>query len=78
MKYEEGQKYGVHHDFTHHTDRLLAVFLSLNDVQEGGETNFLERQVSVPPKCGRSVVRPSVHQMKSYCEKRSYLVRTTR
>ena len=29
------------------TDRLLAVFLYLNDIQEGGETNFAELQVSV-------------------------------
>ena len=66
LKYEEGQKYGVHHDFTHHSldraegHRLLTVFLYLNDVQEGGETNFPELQVSVQPKCGRAVVWPSV------------------
>ena len=52
MKYEEGQKYGVNHDFTHHSldrterHRLLTVFLYLNDVQE---TNFPELQ-------GRKVV----------------------
>jgi 2OG-Fe(II) oxygenase superfamily/ShK domain-like len=46
LRYEVGQFYGTHHDFVpHHSDRscgprILTVFLYLNDVEEGGGTNF--------------------------------------
>jgi 2OG-Fe(II) oxygenase superfamily/ShK domain-like len=46
LRYEVGQFYGRHHDFVpHHSDRscgprILTVFLYLNDVEEGGGTNF--------------------------------------
>lgn len=46
LRYEVEQFYGRHHDFVpHHMDRscgprILTVFLYLNDVEEGGGTNF--------------------------------------
>jgi prolyl 4-hydroxylase len=66
LKYEEGQFYEVHHDFIAHEvhrrqgPRILTLFLYLNDVEEGGETDFPDLQLSVKPKLGRAVMWPSV------------------
>ena len=66
LQYQVGQFYGTHHDFTFHTGaraegvRLLTFFLYLNDVEEGGETDFPTLGISVTPKTGRAVLWPSV------------------
>jgi len=40
--------------------RILTVFLYLNDVEEGGGTNFPRLDLTVTPKLGRVVLWPSV------------------
>jgi prolyl 4-hydroxylase len=66
LKYEEGQFYEVHHDYIDHEvhrrqgPRILTLFLYLNDVEEGGETDFPKLHLAVKPKLGRAVMWPSV------------------
>jgi prolyl 4-hydroxylase len=66
LRYEPGQFYGVHHDNGGGREelkpagpRVLTFFLYLSDVEEGGETNFPQLEVSVKPKKGRAVLWPS-------------------
>ncbi len=40
--------------------RILTVFLYLNDVEEGGGTNFPRLNLTVAPKLGRVLIWPSV------------------
>lgn len=40
--------------------RILTVFLYLNDVEAGGETDFPLLHLTVKPKLGRVLVWPSV------------------
>jgi hypothetical protein len=55
-----------HHDYiTFHLERsqgvrILTVFLYLNDVEEGGGTQFSRLGITVQPKRGRVVIWPSV------------------
>jgi prolyl 4-hydroxylase len=66
LRYEPGQFYQTHHDYIpHHVDRqmgvrTLTVFLYLNDVEEGGGTNFPHLNLVVKPKKGKAVIWPSV------------------
>ena len=39
--------------------RFLVMFLYLNDVKEGGETNFPNLNVAIKPKCGRILLFPA-------------------
>jgi len=71
LKYTKGQYYRIHHDFIDaHVERqpgprILTFFLYLNDVKEGGSTNFpLLKENSgglkFSPKKGRALLWPSV------------------
>ena len=71
LKYTEGQFYRKHHDFIPHQvdrqcgPRVLTFFLYLNDVEEGGATNFplLKREeggLKIYPKKGRALLWPSI------------------
>lgn len=66
LRYEETQQYRTHHDYIeHHTSRaqgvrILTVFLYLNDVEEGGGTDFPTLGLTVMPKRGKAVIWPSV------------------
>lgn len=66
LRYHEGQFYRTHHDFIpFHVDRnigprVLTVFLYLNDVEQGGGTNFPRLDLTVMPKMGRVLIWPSV------------------
>jgi prolyl 4-hydroxylase len=40
--------------------RILTLYLYLNDVEEGGGTNFDELDITVMPKRGRALLWPSV------------------
>lgn len=66
LQYEEGQFYKAHSDFIeHHVERqegvrLLTLFMYLNDVAEGGGTNFPALNLTVIPKQGRAALWPSV------------------
>ena len=56
-----------HDQFKDHVDvgdynsarRFLVMFLYLNDVKEGGETNFPNLNVAIKPKCGRILLFPA-------------------
>lgn len=56
---------GEHHDYISyeikrkHGVRILTVFLYLNDVDDGGATNFPKLNLTVVPKVGRALVWPS-------------------
>ena len=66
LRYEENQFYQVHSDYIpYHTERpcgvrILTFYMYLNDVEEGGGTNFPNVDVTVTPRRGRAVMWPSV------------------
>jgi prolyl 4-hydroxylase len=68
LKYETGAYFNRHHDcIESHRDkqpgvRILTVFLYLNEVEAGGQTNFfnLNNGITVDPKVGRLVAWPNV------------------
>eukprot|EP00980_Cylindrotheca_fusiformis_P010140 scaffold2253_cov119-Cylindrotheca_fusiformis.AAC.15 len=66
LQYEPGQFYKVHHDYIDfHKNRqqgvrILTVYLYLNDVEEGGGTNFNKLNITVMPRRGRALLWPSV------------------
>ena len=65
LRYEVGQFYGKHHDYSEHVKerqegvRILTVFFYLNDVEEGGGTDFPQVGVTVMPKRGSALLWPS-------------------
>lgn len=62
QKTEIGGGYHVWHaeaDSRHLSNRLLAFVLYLNDVEEGGETEFLYQHKRVSPKAGTLVIFPA-------------------
>lgn len=62
QKTAPGQGYHVWHweqDSVTHGHRLLLVMLYLNDVDEGGETEFLYQGVRVKPKQGSLMICPA-------------------
>lgn len=66
LRYEPGQFYRRHHDYIEMQadrrcgPRILTFFLYLNDVEEGGATNFPLLDIAVTPKKGAAVLWPSV------------------
>lgn len=57
-----GQGYHVWHAECHgrkDTDRILAFILYLNDVTQGGETEFLHQHMRVAPVAGRLLIFPA-------------------
>ncbi|KAL7551990.1 hypothetical protein ACHAWF_015200 [Thalassiosira exigua] len=66
LQYEPGQYYRQHHDYIpHHRGmpcgvRILTLFIYLNDVEEGGGTNFPLLDLTVQPKKGSALLWPSV------------------
>ena len=66
VRYEPGQQYKAHWDTSpiYHTwpqgHRVLTLFLYLSDVEEGGETNFPNLKLKVPPAKGKALLWPSV------------------
>lgn len=66
LEYQVGQFYQQHHDYIDFHNqreqgvRILTVFLYLNDVEEGGGTNFPKLDLTVEAKKGRALVWPSV------------------
>ena len=68
LKYDLGQKYNPHMDFSGGAQgalacgpRILTFFLYLSDVEEGGETAFPHLDIAVKPKKGKALLWPSVH-----------------
>ncbi|KAL7538279.1 hypothetical protein ACHAXR_008444 [Thalassiosira sp. AJA248-18] len=66
LRYEPGQYYEQHHDYIEYQEglpcgvRMLTLFLYLNDVEEGGGTNFPLLDITVQPKKGSALLWPSV------------------
>ena len=66
LRYEEGQFYQTHSDYINFQlerqtgVRILTFYIYLNDVEEGGGTNFPHLNLTVAPKLGRAVLWPSV------------------
>lgn len=69
LRYTPGQYYRTHHDYVPHDFeraqgvRILTVFLYLNDVEEGGETNFPKLDLTVKPKKGAALIWPNVFML---------------
>ena len=69
QKYEIGQFYKQHVDYYNEDQmdtyckwmgqRTWTTMLYLNDVEEGGETNFPKLDVAIKPKCGRILLFPA-------------------
>lgn len=59
LKYSPGQYYEPHTDAGTNVPRVISALLYLNDVEQGGETEFLNFDVKVVPKRGRLVIFPS-------------------
>ena len=66
LQYGPNQFYRTHHDYLeHHLERpqsvrIVTIFLYLNDVKVGGQTNFPRLNLTVSPKRGRAVMWPNV------------------
>lgn len=66
LQYEVGEFYRTHHDFIPYLidrntgPRILTAFLYLNDVEQGGGTNFPPLDITVMPKAGRILLWPNV------------------
>jgi hypothetical protein len=44
------------------SDRVLAIILYLNNVKEGGETEFLYQKIRIKPKQGTLIIFPTSFQ----------------
>lgn len=58
-RYEPGDRYLPHADAGPGHPRVISAVAYLNDVDEGGETEFSLFDVSVQPKAGRLIIFPS-------------------
>ena len=58
-KYLPGERYHAHADAGPGQNREISALVYLNDVAEGGQTEFIYQGVSVWPKVGRLVIFPS-------------------
>jgi prolyl 4-hydroxylase len=74
INYKPGQKYNAHHDgwFDDNSEtsnhnlqlgqRMVTCLIYLNDVEEGGETEFPKLNLKVTPKKGRIVIFYNIHK----------------
>lgn len=66
MKYESSELYKLHSDYAKehreqlHGVRLLTFLVYLDDVEDGGGTNFPQLNITVQPKRGRALLWPNV------------------
>ena len=66
LRYEQSQFYQTHSDYIPYQlerptgVRILTFYMYLNDVEEGGGTNFPALNVTATPRKGRAVLWPSV------------------
>lgn len=58
-RYYPGEFYKPHADDGPGHNRVISALVYLNDVKEGGQTEFIYHDVSVSPKAGRLVIFPS-------------------
>lgn len=59
LKYSPGEYYDPHCDAGPNVPRVVSALLYLNEVEEGGETEFVNFDIKVSPKPGRLVIFPS-------------------
>lgn len=59
LKYEPGEFYDPHFDAATNVPRVISALLYLNDVEDGGETEFIFFNEKIKPKAGRLVIFPS-------------------
>lgn len=59
LKYDVGEFYKQHYDTGPQFPRVISALLYLNDVESGGETEFVHFNIKVKPKAGRLVIFPS-------------------
>lgn len=59
LKYSPGQHYDAHIDSGTNVPRVISALLYLNDVEEGGETEFVKFDINIKPRAGRLVIFPS-------------------
>ena len=66
LQYQTNQFYGPHSDYIPYQTklpsgvRILTIFLYLNNVDAGGETNFPHLNLTITPQVGRAVLWPNV------------------
>ena len=58
-RYYPGEQYHAHADAGPGHNREISALVYLNDVAEGGQTEFIHHGVSVFPRAGRLVIFPS-------------------
>ena len=58
-KYSPGQRYVPHADAGPNMPRVVSALVYLNDVEQGGETEFVYFNEKISPKKGRLIVFPS-------------------
>ena len=58
-RYGPGEQYHAHADAGPGQNREISALVYLNDVAEGGHTEFIHHGISVAPKAGRLVIFPS-------------------
>lgn len=81
-RYDVGQRFAPHHDGSFARDdlerSLLTFMIYLNEDFEGGETNFLELDVSVKPRTGSALLfqHPILHEGAEVTAGRKYAVRS--
>ncbi|CAB9498731.1 Prolyl 4-hydroxylase subunit alpha-1 [Seminavis robusta] len=67
LRYEQNQHYNRHHDLIEYQKerqcgvRIFTLYFYLNDVEEGGGTEFPALNLTVTPKRGRAALWPSVY-----------------
>ena len=64
QKYNAEDRGGYHHfhienSGTHNMRRCMAYIVYLNDIKEGGETEFLYQGIRVKPETGKTVIFPA-------------------
>lgn len=59
LKYAPGEFYEPHYDAGRNVPRVVSAILYLNDVDQGGETEFVNFDIKVKPKAGTLVIFPS-------------------
>ena len=58
-RYMPGEQYHAHADAGPEQNREISALLYLNDVSEGGQTEFIHHGVTISPRAGRLIIFPS-------------------
>lgn len=59
LKYNPGQKYGVHMDCSDKNPRVISSLIYLNSTEKGGQTTFPSDSIEIMPEAGRLIMFPS-------------------